>query len=77
MWNIQGRIDSSKKLKLYYAKQLLALEKIDLLVVTETHSLSFVCNKGTLVLCQSGISNEKAGMALISHANHSWLCSDI
>ena len=76
-WNIQGRVDSSKKVKLYYAEQLQALEKIDLLVVTETHSLSFTCNKGTSVLCQSSISNEKAGVALISCASHSWLCDDI
>ena len=76
-WNIQGRIDSSKKVKLHYAEQLQALEKIDLLVVTETHSLTFACNKGTSVLCQSSISNEKAGVALISRASHSWLCDDI
>ena len=76
-WNIQGRVDSSKKAKSYYAEQLQALEKIDLLVVTETHSLDFVCNKGTSVLCQSGISNEKAGVALISHASHGWLCDNV
>ena len=75
-WNIQGRVDSSKKLKSHYAEQLQALEKIDLLVVTETHSLTFVCNKGTSVLCQSGISNERASIALISRASHSWLCND-
>ena len=76
-WNIQGRMDSSKKLKSHYAEQLQALEKIDLLVVTETHSLTFVCNKGTSVLCQSGISNKRAGIALISRANHGWLCNDV
>ena len=76
-WNIQGRVDSSKKVKLYYTEQLQALEKIDLLVITETHSLTFACNKGTSILCQSGISNEKAGIALISHASHRWLCNDI
>ena len=76
-WNIQGRVDSSKKLKSHYAEQLQALEKVDLLVVTETHSLTFVCNKGTSVLCQSGISNDKAGIALISCASHSWLCNDV
>ena len=76
-WNIQGRVDSSKKLKSYYAEQLQALEKIDLLVVTETHSLTFTCNKGTSVLCQTGISNEKAGVALISCASHGWLCDDV
>ena len=76
-WNIQGRINSSKKIKLYYAEQLQALEKIDLLVVTETHSLTFVCNKGTSILCQTGISNERAGVALISCASHRWLCDDV
>ena len=76
-WNIQGRVDSSKKLKSHYAEQLQALEKIDLLVVTETHSLAFVCNKGTSVLCQSSISNEKASIALISRASHGWLCDDV
>ena len=76
-WNIQGRIDSSKKVKSYYAEQLQALEKIDLLVVTETHSLDFACNKGTSVLCQSGISNERAGIALISCTSHGWLCDDV
>ena len=76
MWNIQGRVDSSKKLKSNYAEQLQALEKIDLLVVTETHSLTFVCNKGTSVLCQTSISNEKAGVALISCTSHGWLCDD-
>ena len=70
-------MDSSKKLKSHYAEQLQALEKIDLLVVTETHSLTFVCNKGTSVLCQSGVSNERAGIALISHSSHGWLCDDV
>ena len=70
-------MDSSKKLKSRYAEQLQALEKIDLLVVTETHSLAFACNKGTSVLCQSGISDEKAGIALISRASHGWLCNDV
>ena len=76
-WNIQGRINSSKRVKLYYAEQLQALEKIDLLVVTVTHSLTFACNKGTSILCQSGISNEKAGVTLISRTSHRWLCNDV
>ena len=76
-WNIQGRVDSSKKLKSHYAEQLQALEKIDLLVITETHSLIFACNKGTSVLCQSGVSNERAGIALVSRASHGWLCNDV
>ena len=78
-WNMQGRVytcDGSRSAKIQYAEELILLERLDLLVLTETHSLSLQHSKRVVTLCQSGISDRKAGVAIVAHASGSWECLD-
>src|SRR5260221_10060180 len=57
-----------------YVHSIMDVKKIDLLIVTETHSpdsLSFSV-PNLSVLAQSGISPSCASMALVAHNSFSW-----
>ena len=79
-WNMLGRKYTSPHSltpKFPFADDLLALEKLDILALQETH-----CNgtgpprsRRSITLAHSGISRLAAGVALISPANSSWSCT--
>ena len=78
-WNMQGRVytrDGPRSAKIQFAEELILLEKLDLLVLTETHSLSLLHSRRIVTLCQSGISDCKLGVAIVAHASGSWECLD-
>ena len=76
-WNMNGREyrkDSGCAPKSTFAEELLILERIDVLVLTETHSVTPVFSKKVSLLAHTGLTESSAGVALISHANSGWSC---
>jgi len=76
-WNMAGqttKVQGSVRKKLPFVEGLLKLEKIDLLVLTETHAIDFATTKATNVLYHSGISTAKAGVALVAPSDGGWTC---
>src|SRR5260221_10207180 len=80
-WNVRGksfRKNGKQTAKAPLIHSVMDAEKIDLLVVTETHSpddFSFSV-PNSAVLAQSGISSSWAGVALVARDSFSWSCSD-
>ena len=77
-WNINGRsgvLNGKRYKKFPYAEELLMLEKLDLLTVTETHSPAFKHSRKVKVLSETHIEGRRAGVAVISLANRRWSCS--
>ena len=78
-WNMLGRkFNSTTGLvpKFPFADDLMALEKLDLLALQETH-----CNESgppasrqSITLAHSGVSRLAAGIALLTPASSSWTC---
>lgn len=68
--------DGGRSLKSSFAEELLILECIDVLVLTETHSVNPVFSKKVSLLAHTDLSVHWAGVAFISHANSGWSCSD-
>src|SRR5260221_4396040 len=79
-WNVRGksfRKDGKQNAKAPLIHSIMDVEKIDLLVVTETHSpddLRFSM-PNSAVLAQSGIDSSRAGVALVARDSFSWSCS--
>ena len=78
-WNMLGRkFNSASGLvpKFPFADDLLALEKLDILALQETHcdGLGPPKSRRSITLAHSGISRIAAGVALITPANSSWSC---
>src|SRR5258706_17031 len=75
-WNSQGRIGPSNSSKIATAKMIMKLEKVDVLVLTETHSLatSPPSARGLNVLSHTGISANRAGVAICALDNGHWSC---
>ena len=73
---MRGRSGPSNSSKLDTAKMLMKLEKVDLLVLTETHSTfdSPPSIRGLSVLSHSGISPTRAGVAICAIDNGWWSC---
>lgn len=71
-----GVLDGRTYLKSPFAEELLLLENIDILVLTETHSTDFSHSRKTKVLCQSGVSSSRAGLAVITRSDSGWSCTD-
>ena len=79
-WNMLGRKYNSPHgltPKFLFADDLLALEKLDILALQETHcdSTGPPKSRRSITLAHSGISRLAAGVALISPANSSWSCT--
>jgi len=73
-WNMCGqgtKNDQSSKKKMRFVEQLMTLENIDILVLTETHTTSLPCSRCVQVLEQSGLA-ARAGVALLVKAGASW-----
>ena len=76
-WNMAGqttKVQGSTWRKLPFVEGLLKIEKIDLLVLTETHTVDMGTTKATNVLYHSGIGSSKAGVALIAPSDGGWTC---
>ena len=77
-WNMRGRegtFDGQPTLKSSLAEELL-LENIDILVLTETHSVDFSVSRKSTLLGHTGISSTHAGVAIISSSRSGWYCTD-
>src|SRR5258708_2609501 len=80
-WNMRSKSfqkNGKQNAKAPLIHSIMDVEKIDLLVVTETHSpddLSFSV-PNSAVLAQSGIDSSRAGVALVARDSFSWSCSD-
>ena len=68
--------DGGCTLKSSFAEELLLLERIDVLVLTETHSVNPVFSKKVSLLAHTDLSAQHAGVAFISRADSGWSCSD-
>ena len=78
-WNMRGRegtFDGRPTLKSSLAEELLLLENIDILVLTETHSIDFSVSRKSTLLGHTGISSTRAGVAVISSSKSGWYCTD-
>jgi len=73
-WNMCGqgtRQESDSKKKMRFAEQIMTLEDIDVLVLTETHTTSLPCSRRVQVLEQTGLA-AKAGVAILTRAGAGW-----
>ena len=79
-WNMLGRtFNSSDGLvpKFPFADNLMALERLDILALQETHcdSLGPPRSRHSITLAHSGVSHLAAGIALLTPTNSSWSCT--
>jgi len=73
-WNMCGQGSRSApkdKSKIRLVEQLLTLEDIDVLVLTETHAVSLPVSRRVQVLEQSGLAH-RAGVAIVVKAGSGW-----
>jgi len=73
-WNMCGQgtreeLNSTKKMR--FAEQLMSMENIDILILTETHMTSLPCSHWVQVLEQSGLA-ARAGVAILTKAGAGW-----
>jgi len=76
-WNMAGqttKVQGSVRRKVPFVEGLMRVEKIDLLVLTETHAVEFSTTKATNVLYHSGIGSTRAGVALVAPSDGGWTC---
>ena len=73
---MRGAIDSTRKPKIHRAEGFLSVERIDLLLVTETHhtNASPPATPHSVLLCHTGSSSSRAGMALLARKDRGWSC---
>ena len=76
-WNTRGKTDPSGGSKFTTAKMVMKLEKVDVLVITETHTKedSPPNVRGLKVLAHTGISNNRAGVAICALDTGVWSCT--
>src|SRR5258706_2605600 len=75
-WNSRGKSGPSNLSKFATAKMIMQLEKVDILVLTETHSTddSPPSVRGLKVLSHSGVDTTCAGVAICALDNGHWSC---
>ena len=73
-WNMNGQSDSTNIPKICRALDIMSLERVDLLALTETHhdNASPISPHGCSLLAHSGISTSHAGAAIVSHTASGW-----
>ena len=76
-WNTRGRTDPSSGSKFNTAKMIMKLEKVDVLIITETHTKedSPPNVRGLKVLAHTGISSNRAGVAICALDTSVWSCA--
>jgi len=78
-WNMCGRVanrDGKLVPKAPFVEQLMLLEKLDLLVLTETHAEDIGLSRGRVVLGSTSLPEARAGVAIIAHSNGGWTCDE-
>ena len=78
-WNMRGRegsFDGRPTPKSSLAEELLLLEHIDILVLTETHSVDFSVSCKSTLLGHTSVSSRCAGVTIISSSWSGWYCTD-
>jgi len=77
-WNVCGRMatrDGKLVPKAPFVEQLMTLEKLDLLVLTETHAEDFGFSRGRNVLGSTSLPDARAGVAIVAHSSGGWACN--
>ena len=76
-WNTRGKTDPSGGSKFNTAKMIMKLEKVDVLVITETHTKedSPPNVRGLKVLAHTGVSGNRAGVAICALDTGVWNCA--
>ena len=78
-WNMNGRFgikNGSRFAKLPLAEDIMAVEKVDILVLTETHTMDLAPSLRTRILGQTGISDSRGGVAIIARSSDGWTCNE-
>ena len=78
-WNMNGRFgmkDGSRFAKLPLAEDIMAVEKVDILILTETHSIDLAPSLRTKILGQTGISDSRGGVAIVARSSDGWTCNE-
>jgi len=73
-WNMCGqgtKTASNSREKMRFAEQLMSLEQIDILVLTETHTVSLPSSRRVDVLEQTGLAS-RAGVVILTKAGAGW-----
>ena len=75
-WNTRGKIGPSGVSKFLTAKMIMQVEKVDILILTETHSEndSPPDIRGLKIMGHTGISNNQAGVTICTLENRGWSC---
>jgi hypothetical protein len=74
-WNMCSQtssLDGKRYSKTIYAEDIMFLEKVDLLILTETHAESLSVSNKSTILAQTGISTSRAGVSIIAPNNGGW-----
>ena len=75
-WNTRGKCNPTGESKFNTAKMIMQIEKVDILVLTETHTTqdSPPNIKGLKILGHTGINSHQAGVAVCALDNRGWSC---
>ena len=71
-----GVKDGSRFAKLPLAEDIMAVEKLDILVLTETHTLDLAPSLRTRILGQTGVSDSRGGVAIVARSSDGWTCNE-
>ena len=77
-WNMCGRMTTKNGRlvpKTPFVEQLMLLEKLDLLVLTETHGEDIGLSNGRVVLGGTSLPEARAGVAVVAHSSGGWACN--
>jgi hypothetical protein len=78
-WNMQGctsRRDMKLTNKFTLLSNILGADKLDVLILTETHCRDMTPPPGISILAATWISTARAGIAIITRSNKGWSCLD-
>jgi len=78
-WNMCGRVaskDGKLTPKAPFMEQLMLLERLDLMVLTETHTDVPVLSGGQVILGYTSLTEAQAGVAVVAHSNGGWTCDE-
>ena len=71
-----GTKDGHRFAKLPLAEDIMAVEKVDVLVLTETHTMDLTPSLRTRILGQTGLNDSKGGVAIIARSSDGWTCNE-
>ena len=71
-----GIKNGSRFAKLPLAEDIMAVEKVDILILTETHTMDLAPSLRTRVLGQTGLSDSRGGVAIIARSSDGWTCNE-